>query len=198
MHERRDRVERVEEKVGVQLGLEGSEPRFDQARLEVGLLDRARLRFAIVGQRVTETDDGRVDHQGPVEVLEEPALDKRGPRDQWRLASVRPEHQPHRNHARAVDDREADREQHVRARGANPMRPVEAEPVGETEDRRRQDREHIPVRRVQQEQLADFDVDRRAEVERGESISLERRKQDERRRGGEHPPQWRGPGFLHS
>ena len=48
VHERRDRVQRVEQEMRLQLGLERAQPRLDQTRFELRLLDRARLRLADV------------------------------------------------------------------------------------------------------------------------------------------------------
>ncbi len=96
-----------------------------------------------------------------------------------------------------MNDGEADGGEGVDAQRANPVRPIEPEAMSEPEDDRRQRRRDVPVDEVEEEQLAHLDVHRSIEVEGGEPIGLERRKEAENRRRSEHPPERRRPGALH-
>ena len=68
VHQRRDRVQRVEQEVRVQLLLQRLELRLDQPGLELRRAQRAIARLAVVEDGVTEADDGPVGHHLPVEV----------------------------------------------------------------------------------------------------------------------------------
>ena len=67
VHQRRDRVQRVEEEVRVQLMLQRLELRFDEPRLELRLAQRALLSLAVVEHRVNQADDARARHELPVD-----------------------------------------------------------------------------------------------------------------------------------
>ena len=79
VHQRRDRVQRVEQEVRVQLLLQRLELRRNQLGLELRGADLALARLAVVEQRVTEADDGPVGHHFPVEVEDACPLDLRPP-----------------------------------------------------------------------------------------------------------------------
>ena len=79
VHQRRDRVERVEQEVRVQLPLQRLQLRFGQAGLQLRGGERALLRLAVVVEGVAHRDDGPVGHHLPVEVEEEPLADAEPP-----------------------------------------------------------------------------------------------------------------------
>ncbi len=74
VHQRRDRVERVEEEMRLQLPLQRLQLSLDEMGLELAFAQLRDPRLAVVAQRVTEADDGPVGHHLPVEVVEEHAL----------------------------------------------------------------------------------------------------------------------------
>ena len=74
MHQRRDRVERVEQEVRLHLPLQRLQLRLDQPRLELRRVQLPRARLVVVAQRVADADDGPVGHHLPVEVQEEHLL----------------------------------------------------------------------------------------------------------------------------
>src|SRR4029453_9675445 len=95
------------------------------------------------------------------------------------------------------DTRKPDAKHPVRSERARPLWTIDPKPVREPEERRRQERRHIPVDKIQEEYVPLLDVHRRLEAEGGQSIRLERRKDAEQRRGSEHPPKWGCPRLLH-
>ena len=70
VHQRRDRVQRVEQEVRLELLLQRRHLRFDQLRFELRRAQRAVPRLAVVEDRVTEAGDRPVGHHLPVEVRE--------------------------------------------------------------------------------------------------------------------------------
>ena len=90
VHERRDRVQRVEEEVRVQLRLQRLQPRLDDLRFELRRAHLPLLRLVVEGDRVADADDHRVDHQAPVELLEGDPLEVLRPRRPRPLAGVLP------------------------------------------------------------------------------------------------------------
>ena len=58
VHQRRDRVQRVEQKVRMELRLERLQLRLDQPRLELRRLQLALLRLVVIRDRVADADDG--------------------------------------------------------------------------------------------------------------------------------------------
>ena len=79
VHQRRDRVQRVEEEMRVQLPLQRLQPRLGEPGLQLRRRERALLRLAVVVERVAHADDGPVGHHLPVEVEEEPLADAEPP-----------------------------------------------------------------------------------------------------------------------
>ncbi len=195
--ERRDRVQRVEQEMRVQLGLERPQPRFDQSRLELRCLQRPPLRFAVVGERIAQADDCRVHHQRPVEIGQELPLNVGRPPHGRRLAAKRHDRVAHRNHARAVEEGEAHRQREVHPDQRRPMPGAGAQPVRQPENRRHQQRGHVPIRAVEDEEPKFRRVGAGSGRQDVETDGLERREDDQRRRDGEHPPERRGPGTLH-
>ena len=70
VHQRRDRVQRVEQEVRLELLPERRHLRFDQPGFELRGAERAVARLAVVEDRVAEPGDRPVRHHFPVEVLE--------------------------------------------------------------------------------------------------------------------------------
>ena len=77
VHQRRDRVQRVEEEVRMQLLLQRLQLRFDEPGLELRRAQGAVARLAVVEQRVAQADDRPVGHHLPVEIQDGGALDLR-------------------------------------------------------------------------------------------------------------------------
>ena len=98
VHQRRDRVERVEQEVRLQLPLQRLELRFDQMRFELAFAQRAIARFAVIPQRVAETDDGPVGHHLPVEIVEEHVLRFGSQGERWPTTQTMTICERHRQH----------------------------------------------------------------------------------------------------
>ena len=90
VHQRRDRVQRVEQEVRVQLLLQRLELRLDQPGLELRRAQRAVPGLAVVEDGVAEADDGPVGHHLPVEVEERRPLDFRPPAERPALRPREP------------------------------------------------------------------------------------------------------------
>ena len=63
----------------MQLALQRLQLRLDEPRLELRGGELARLRLAVVVERVAEADDGPVGHHLPVEIQEEPLAEVHPP-----------------------------------------------------------------------------------------------------------------------
>src|SRR5688572_13018270 len=68
MHQRRNGVQRVEQKVRLHLALQGMQPRFNEPRFKLHGAELLGPRFVHVLQRRADADDGPVGHHLPVEV----------------------------------------------------------------------------------------------------------------------------------
>ena len=68
VHQGGDGVERVEKEMRVELRLQRPQPSVGQLRLQLQGVHRARLRFPVIRERVTQADDGRISHQRPGQV----------------------------------------------------------------------------------------------------------------------------------
>ena len=134
VHQRRDRVQRVEEKVRVQLMLQRLELRFDEPRLELRLAQRALLSLAVVEHRVNQADDARAGHELPVDETRQlnrkHALKLADPvvaRDRFRTLDrqrVPEDHDLRRRLERQVHRRGADDRQRMHRHG-DPWRPID-------------------------------------------------------------------------
>ena len=98
VHQRRDRVERVEQEVRVQLRLQRPQPRLGQLRFELSRVQRPRLRLPVIRKGVAQADNRRVGHQRPVHVRQEEALAEGAPAQGRRLDHPRPQRGTHREH----------------------------------------------------------------------------------------------------
>ena len=152
VHQRRDRVQRVEEEVRVELLLQRLELGLDEPRLELRGAQRAVLRLAVVEDGVAEADDRPVGHHLPVEVEERRLLRFRPPGER---PPLRPREPPlHARHRQDVRQREDDDRGQVDQHGAPQALPLEPEMLRQPDDRGREERPEVPVGRVQDDERA--------------------------------------------
>ena len=128
--QRRDRVQRVEQEMRVQFRLERLQPRLRQLRFELRLLHCARLRLAVVAERIARRRRSSIRHQRPVEVGQVDALHgDASSRRSSDLAGDRPEQQAHAEHGRRRGRRRRRARRRCGRERAQPARRVEREPA---------------------------------------------------------------------
>jgi hypothetical protein len=194
VHQRGNRVQRVEQEVRVQLALERLQLRLGQAGLELRRGERAVLRLAVVVHRVAQADDRPVDHHLPVEVQEEELLELRGP-GRGPPAERGREGDACADGDQGVQEREREHSARVHRGRPDPGAPFERHTARQPQDRGDQHGPAVPVRHVQREEV----LERRLAFgeERHVVVRLERREDAERRRHAEdqaqaHAPRLRG------
>ena len=152
VHQRRDRVQRVEQEVRVELLLQRLELRLDQPGFELRRPQLARARLAVVEERVAQADDRPVGHHLPVELEE---------RRRWTCATTRKV----RPSARASHQCTASmpamcvNEKTITPAGGRrrpaPAAPRELEVLRQPDDRRRHQRPQVPPGEVEDDQRAE-------------------------------------------
>jgi hypothetical protein len=148
--EARDRVQRVEEKVRVQLALQRLELGLDEARLELRRVDRSGLGLAAIREGVADANDEEIRHHEPVElpqVVAEEELPPDGP------GLVRHERNLGHGHRGGVRHGEPQCDRCVHQRLPLPGNTALPQPLGECHDARRQERRDIPIQHVRGQQM---------------------------------------------
>ncbi len=150
LQERRDRVQGVEEEVGVELHLQGPEPGVAELGLRPHRLHLALPGEDVVGERVIDPDHGPVDHEADDEVLAEVVPeppDDGGAADRIGVERLIPE----RLEADG-EDRDGERRRRVHRHAPADRGPVEGEAPCEHHDRHRDQRPEEPDRELENEE----------------------------------------------
>ena len=151
VHQRRDRVQGVEQEMGMQLLLQRRQLRLDELRLELGGAHLALARLAVVEHRVAEAGDGPVGHHFPVEVLERRPLAPASTRQNDRPSVIASHHWTPLMAAMWANEKIATAGRWT-SDGPPEALPLEPEVLRQPDDRRREERPQIPVGAVEEDE----------------------------------------------
>ena len=143
VHQRGNRVKRVEQKVRIELQLKGLQPGLRQTLLQFRGAEFALLHLAVIIERVADAHDHPIDEQIEMKRLKEQRTECFGKRN--RRAAPAALHLPDPGPQRHVTERANRAGRQMDRHVAAPFHVVETKPPRQLNDRQRHHRPHVPI-----------------------------------------------------